>query len=266
MSSGMSTNVIDVTEATFEAEVLQRSLEVPVVIDFWADWCQPCRMLSPILEKAVAARQGDVILAKVDVDTNPRLAQAFQVQGIPAVKAVADGRLVAEFTGAQPPAYVERFLDAVAPRRERTEQGEPEAPQVDPAEAVAEWRAKLAEDPSDIEARLGLARLSIAEDDLDIASGLLEPIAHTPEAAELLSLLRLRAEATDPSSPYAPAAGKATDGAPGEALAVLLGAVRSTFGEERERPRQLMVDVFRILGDEDPLTQHYRRALTAALF
>jgi putative thioredoxin len=262
----MSTNVIDVTEATFEAEVLQRSLEVPVVIDFWADWCQPCKMLSPILEKAVAARSGDVVLAKVDVDANPRLAQAFQVQGIPSVKAVADGRLVAEFTGAQPPAYVERFLDAVAPRRERPEPTPAEAQPVDPAAAAERWRAALDEDPSNVEARTGLAGLRLAAGDLDAADELLQPIAQTPEAAGLLSLLRLLREAADPLSPYAAAARQAADGAPGEALAILLGAVRSASGDERERPRQLMVAVFRVLGDTDPLTQHYRRALTAALF
>jgi putative thioredoxin len=256
--------VIDVTEATFEAEVLQRSLEVPVVIDFWADWCQPCHMLSPILEKAVAARAGDVVLAKVDVDANPRLSQAFQVQGIPAVKAVVGGRLVAEFTGAQPPAYVERFLDAVAPRRERAPEPEADAP--DPAEQAAAWRAALAEDPSNVEARTGLARRGLAAGDLDEAAELLEPVAHVAEAAAPLSQLRLMREATDPTSPYAGLARQALDGAPGEALAVLLGAVRVAGGDERERPRALMVDVFRVLGDDDPLTQHYRRALTAALF
>ncbi len=260
----MSTNVIDVTEATFEAEVLQRSLEVPVVIDFWADWCQPCRMLSPILEQAVAGRAGDVVLAKVDVDANPRLAQAFQVQGIPAVKAVAGGRLVAEFTGAQPPAYVERFLDAVAPRREHP--ARPEAAPADPAATAAAWRAALAEDPGDVDARVGLAGLSVAAGDLDGAAELLEPVAHAAEAAAPLSRLALLREGADQASPYAAVARQALDGAPGEALAVLLGSVRATAGPERERPRRLMIDVFRVLGDADPLTQHYRRALTAALF
>jgi putative thioredoxin len=259
----MRANVIDVTEATFEADVMQRSAEVPVVIDFWAEWCQPCHMLSPILEKAVAARDGDVVLAKVDVDANPRLAQAFQVQGIPAVKAVVGGRLVAEFTGAQPPAYVERFLDAVAPRAQRQQvQAEP----ADPAEAAERWLARLAEHPDDVEARTGLARLSLQAGDLDEAAALLAPVAAAPEAAEPLSRLRLLREAGDPASPYAGAARQAADGEPGEALATLLGAVRAAAGEERERPRQLMVDVFRVLGDDDPLTQRYRRALTAALF
>src|SRR5512132_201551 len=98
----LSPYVFDVTEATFEAEVLRRSLHTPVVVDFWAAWCGPCRSLGPVLERAVAARDGEVLLARVDVDANQRLAAAFQVQGIPAVKAFAGGRLVDEFVGAPP--------------------------------------------------------------------------------------------------------------------------------------------------------------------
>ena len=106
---------VDVTEATFQAEVLERSRQLPVVVDFWADWCGPCKALSPALEKAEAARQGQVVLAKVDVDSNQRLAAQFQVQGIPAVKAFRDGSVVDEFVGALPPAKVEAFFDSLAP-------------------------------------------------------------------------------------------------------------------------------------------------------
>ncbi len=104
-----------VTEANFEQEVLDRSRQVPVVVDFWADWCGPCKALSPALEKAEAARGGKVVLAKVDTDANQRLAAAFQIQGIPAVKAFRDGRIVDEFTGALPPAQVEAFFDRLTP-------------------------------------------------------------------------------------------------------------------------------------------------------
>ena len=103
------------TESNFDVAVIQRSHELPIVVDFWASWCGPCLRLGPVLEKAVQARAGKVDLAKVDVDANPRLADAFRVQGIPAVKAFKNGSMVAEFTGAQPPAAVDQFLEALLP-------------------------------------------------------------------------------------------------------------------------------------------------------
>jgi putative thioredoxin len=108
---------VEVTEASFQAEVLERSRQLPVVVDFWADWCGPCKALSPALEKAEASRQGQVVLTKVDVDSNQRLAAQFQVQGIPAVKAFKDGAVADEFVGALPPAKVEAFFDSLAPSR-----------------------------------------------------------------------------------------------------------------------------------------------------
>jgi putative thioredoxin len=108
---------VDVGETTFQAEVLERSRQLPVVVDFWAEWCGPCKALSPALEKAEAARRGKVVLAKVDVDSNQRLAAQFGVQGIPAVKAFRDGKVVDEFVGALPPTKVEAFFDSLLPSR-----------------------------------------------------------------------------------------------------------------------------------------------------
>src|ERR687893_2160685 len=107
--------VFDVDEAGFQQRVVERSREVPVVVDFWAEWCGPCRQLGPLLERAAAAREGQVELAKVDTDSNPALSQAFGIRGIPAVKAFKDGEVVAEFTGAVPAPQVERFFDQLVP-------------------------------------------------------------------------------------------------------------------------------------------------------
>jgi putative thioredoxin len=255
--------VFDVGEANFQEQVLRRSFDVPVVVDFWAGWCAPCRILGPILERAVTARGGRVVLAKLDVDQAPRLSAAFGIQGIPAVKAFADGRIVDEFVGAQPPAVVEQFIDGLVPSQ--ADLAAAEAATLDPAEAEVRYREALAADPDSVPARVGLARLAIDRGELDEALELLGPVEHAPEATALLARARLAREGADQASPLAAAARMASDGAPETALDGLLAAVREG-GDQRERARKLMLDVFQVLGDDHPLTRRYRRNLTAALF
>ncbi len=159
--------VKDVDTQGFEAEVVERSREVPVVVDFWAEWCGPCRVLGPALEKAVGDREGAVELAKVDVDSNQQLAARFGVQGIPAVKAFRDGEVVAEFVGAQPPAAIEQFLDSLVPS---------EAERLAAAGDEDSLRRALELDPRNAPAATSLAKALLARGDAAEAIEVLEPI------------------------------------------------------------------------------------------
>ncbi|HYT25435.1 MAG TPA: tetratricopeptide repeat protein [Actinomycetota bacterium] len=255
--------VLDVAEADFEDQVLRRSSQVPVVVDFWAEWCAPCRSLGPILERAVARHEGDVVLARVDVDQAEQLAMAFGIQGIPAVKAFVDGQVVDEFVGAQPAAVVERFVEGLVPSL--SDRVAAEAATLGPEQAARLYREALEADPDSVAARVGLAGLALDRGDAAEALELLAPVEYAPEAAEVLAAVRLAREGADQGSPFAAAARLATDGAPETALEELLAAVREG-GDRRDRARQLMLDVFRLLGDTHPLTMRYRRSLSAALF
>jgi putative thioredoxin len=156
--------VIDVDEADFDTEVVQRSAELPVVVDFWAPWCAPCRQLGPVLEKAAEARDGQVVLVKIDTDQNPRIAQQFGIQGIPAVKAFVDGEVAAEFVGAQGPSQVEAFFDGLVPT---------EIKQLLDAGDEASLRKVLELEPANPDANFQLARMLYAAGDADTALGLL---------------------------------------------------------------------------------------------
>ncbi len=151
---------IDATEETFERDVIQRSYEEPVVVDFWAEWCGPCRSLGPVIEKAVDKRAGQVSLVKVDTDANPRLSQAFGIQSIPAVKAFKDGKVVDEFIGALPPAQVERFLDGIVPS---------EADALVASGSRADLRRALELEPGRADAAIPLAHLLAAAGERDAA-------------------------------------------------------------------------------------------------
>jgi putative thioredoxin len=244
--------VFDVDEADFEQRVLTRSRELPVVVDFWADWCGPCKQLTPALERAATERSGKVELAKVDVDSNRRLQAAFQIQSIPAVKAFRDGRIAAEFTGALPPAEVERFFDALVPS---------EADELAATGEEGGLRRALELDPAHPTARRELAKLLLRRGETDQAVELLEGATGDFVADGLLARSSLAGD------PRLDAAFEAWDGGDhATALEGLQGALQDEPDRERkDLIRRVMVALFTELGPDDPLAREHRRRLSAAL-
>lgn len=251
----MTSYVTDVSEADFQSVVIEGSKQTPVVVDFWADWCQPCKTLGPILERVTNETQGMVRLAKVDVDANPRLAQAFGVQGIPMVIAFKDGRPVSQFTGAVPEAAVRQFISQLTPPPvdEAVVAAEALADAGDLVGAEAALNQLLVEQPTNLDAGMSLATLLLDRGAAKEAIEVLSRLSQTPDVKRLLAAARLLD------------GGEVDLADPEVALPRLLEMV-TEGGDGREKARLQMIDLFDVLGPEHPLTQEYRRRLANALF
>lgn len=232
---------LDVTDATFQAEVIDRSFQVPVVVDLWAPWCGPCRTLGPIIEKVTDATAGKVVLAKVDTDQNQAIAQAFQVQSIPAVYALRNGEVVNGFIGAQPEHVVQAFVDSLLPSEgeltvasllaERTEGG---------------YRAVLELEPGNEDAIVGLAELLVARGENEQALQFLGRIPENDRTRKVAAKARTRLAPDDDHD---------------ATLTALLDSVKAD-----EEARQKFVDILELMGPDDPRTAAYRKQLTKRLF
>jgi putative thioredoxin len=275
--AGSSAFVIDVTEQTFQTDVLERSMQVPVVIDLWATWCGPCKQLSPVLERLAEAGNGAWILAKVDVDANPRIAQAFGVQSIPMVVAVVGGQPVDAFNGALPEPQVRQWiaalLDALRDRMPAIAQAEAGAGAVDePAEEPEDPRFTAAEDA------LERGDYAAAE---DAYQQILAVEPANEQAAAALSQVRFlaRAESADPSAiaradaapddvdaQLAAADAEVATDRVEAAFSRLVATVARTAGDDRDRVREHLVGLFELFPADDPRVTASRRSLARALF
>jgi putative thioredoxin len=245
--------VIDVTEQDFEREVLERSRTTPVVVDFWAEWCGPCRMLGPILERAAEARGDQVVLAKLDTDANQSIAREYGIQGIPAVKAFRDGKVVDEFVGVQPPAEVERFFDRVVPS---------EADALVEAGDEASLRRALELEPTRGDAAVALAEQLYRRGEREEALRLLQNVTGNFRAEGLAARMRLEdQDAIDLDEAF-----RALDAGDRErALELLIGAIPSADGY-KDDVRRVVVSILDQLGVDDPLARDARRRLATALY
>jgi len=236
---------VDVTDATFQTDVIERSAQVPVVVDLWAEWCGPCKTLGPIIEKVVDETKGDVVLAKVDVDANPQVAQAFRVQSIPAVYALRNGEIVDSFIGALPEQAVRQFVAGLAP-------APTESDTLVAAGDEASLRKALELDPDHPGAIVALGQLLAERGDTEEALALLARIPETADTRRVAALARVGAAGSGDGSPV--------DGVE-QKLDALLDRVK-----EDDDARQQFVDLLELLGPDDPRTAQYRKSLTARLY
>jgi putative thioredoxin len=259
--------VIDATETSFQADVIERSMTTPVVIDFWADWCQPCKQLSPTLEKLAAEGGGAWVLVKVDVDANPRLSQALQIQSIPTVMAVIKGQLMEGFQGAIGEAQARQFIQAVM-QAGGVEAGQPAeaGPATDPrleqaddamaagdlAGAKSLYEELLAEAPNDPIAKSGLAQVDLLQriDGVDLAAA----VAAADAAPDDVAAQGVAADA------------ELVQGQAESAFARLIRAVRRTAGDDRDAARKHLLTLFAVAAPDDPAVAKARRDLASALF
>ncbi|MEV4536424.1 tetratricopeptide repeat protein [Asanoa sp. NPDC049518] len=257
-SGGGSSAVIEVTEATFQAEVLERSMTTPVVIDFWAEWCEPCKQLSPVLEKLAIEGGGAWVLAKIDVDANQRLAQMFRVQGIPMVFAVVGGQPVDAFSGVVPEAQLRQWIGAVL-KAGGVEVETPADPRLESADdalmvgdldaAEAAYKKILFEAPADAAAEAGLAQVGLFRrvQGVDAATALAAAPDDIPGQLLAADVEVLGGEAE-------------------RAYKRLVDLVRRSVGDDKETVRKHLVSLFTIAGPDDPAVSAARRALASALF
>lgn len=284
----VSPYVIDVTDQTFATEVVETSKNVPVVVDFWAEWCGPCRMLGPVLERLAEEFNGAFILAKVDVDQNQQAAHQFQIQGIPAVKAFYNGNIVGEFTGAQPEPKIREFLQTLLPSQADAyvKQGFEWESSGQLTRAEANYRGALDENAKHYPALVGLGRILLKQNKTDegletlkqIPEGLPERVAAETliataeflQAAAGANDVELRAaieaEPTEASHHYTLACLFASEERYEEALEGFLNVIRLDRQYKDDAARRAMLALFTIMGDESELTRIYRRKLANALF
>jgi putative thioredoxin len=260
-TAGGSAMIIDVTEATFQTEVLERSLTTPVVIDFWAEWCGPCKQLTPVLEKLAIEGAGSWVLAKIDVDANPRIQQAFRVQSIPTVFAVVGGQPVDAFTGVIPEAQLRPWLDAIL-RAGGLDVAPPPDPAMDAAddaladgdldEAERAYKKILAERPADTAAEAGLAQVGL--------------LRRTDGVDATVALSAAKANPDDVAAQSLAADLEVLAGHADRAYARMVEVVRRTSGDDRDRARVHLVSLFAMAAPDDPAVVAARRALASALY